>query len=156
MTNTQKNNLKVIRLWTKYCELNNSLDMLSDFKSRLFLFKKELNLTEKEITFICSALSLNNKSFDEAKKETGVDMETYYKEQEKSLEEKGYLEIKIERDEKIERTFYFFNMLDKKLKELSKERHKVVSNEIRQLQKEIEEIEKSKKEEIKEYEQTIN
>ena len=157
MTNTQKNNLKAIRLWTKYCELNNSLDMLSDFKSRLFLFKKELNLTEKEITFICSALSLNNKSFDEAKKETGVDMETYYKEQEKSLEEKGYLEIKIERDEKIERTFYFFNMLDKKLKELSKERHKVVSNEIRQLQKEIEEIEEIiKKEGCKEYEQTIN
>lgn len=157
MTNTQKNNLKVIRLWTKYCELNNSLDMLSDFKSRLFLFKKELNLTEKEITFICSALSLNNKSFDEAKKETGVDMETYYKEQEKSLEEKGYLEIKNERDEKIERTFYFFNMLDKKLKELSKERHKVVSNEIRQLQKEIEEIEEIiKKEGCKEYEQTIN
>lgn len=157
MINTQKNNLKVIRLWTKYCELNNSLDMLSDFKSRLFLFKKELNLTEKEITFICSALSLNNKSFDEAKKETGVDMETYYKEQEKSLEEKGYLEIKIERDEKIERTFYFFNMLDKKLKELSKERHKVVSNEIRQLQKEIEEIEEIiKKEGCKEYEQTIN
>ena len=157
MINTQKNNLKVIRLWTKYCELNNSLDMLSDFKSRLFLFKKELNLTEKEITFICSALSLNNKSFDEAKKETGVDMETYYKEQEKSLEEKGYLEIKNERDEKIERTFYFFNMLDKKLKELSKERHKVVSNEIRQLQKEIEEIEEIiKKEGCKEYEQTIN
>ena len=69
MINTQKNNLKVIRLWTKYCELNNALDMLSDFKSRLFLFKKELNLTEKEIAFICSALSLNNKSFDEAKKE---------------------------------------------------------------------------------------
>ena len=157
MINTQKNNLKVIRLWTKYCELNNSLDMLSDFKSRLFLFKKELNLTEKEITFICSVLSLNNKSFDEAKKETGVDTETYYKEQEKSLEEKGYLEIKIERDEKIERTFYFFNMLDKKLKELSKERHKVVSNEIRQLQKEIEEIEEIiKKEGCKEYEQTIN
>ena len=157
MTNTQKNNLKVIRLWTKYCELNNSLDMLSDFKSRLFLFKKELNLTEKEITFICSALSLNNKSFDEAKKETGVDMEPSYKEQEKSLEEKGYLEIKNERDEKIERTFYFFNMLDKKLKELSKERHKVVSNEIRQLQKEIEEIEEIiKKEGCKEYEQTIN
>ena len=154
----QNEKSKIAELWQELFSLNYKQNMLNDLSSRLWLFKKELNLNELEIEFIVKIYCYKGRSCEDVKSEQGVDMLKDYKEQEESLKQKKYLVIREEfatRDgvEGV-RIFYDFKTLLNRLNKLAKEYFEKLSIRVYELQKEIEKIEKEKLEKADDYEST--
>lgn len=154
----QNEKSKIAELWQELFSLSYKQNMLNDFASRLWLFRKELNLNELEIEFIVKIYCYKGRSCEDVKSEQGVDMLKDYKEQEKSLKQKNYLVIREEfatRDgvEGV-RIFYDFKTLLNRLNKLAKESFDKLSIRVYELQKEIEKIEKEKLEKADDYEST--
>ena len=158
MTTLKNDNSKIAELWQELFSLSYKQNMLNDFASRLFLFRKELNLNELEIEFIVKIYCYKGRSCEEVKSEQGVDMLKDYKEQEESLKQKKYLVIREEKAERdgVEgiRIFYDFKTLLNELNKLAKEYFEKLSVRVHELQKEIEKIEKEKLEKVDDYEST--
>lgn len=154
----QNEKSKIAELWQELFSLSYKQNMLNDLSSRLWLFRKELNLNELEIEFIVKIYCYKGRSCEDVKSEQGVDMLKDYKEQEESLKQKNYLIIREEiatRDgvEGI-RIFYDFKTLLNRLNKLAKEYFEKLSIRVYELQKEIEKIEKEKLEKADDYEST--
>lgn len=154
----QNEKSKIAELWQELFSLSYKQNMLNDLSSRLWLFRKELNLNELEIEFIVRIYCYKGRSCEDVKSEQGVDMLKDYKEQEKSLKQKNYLVIREEfatRDgvEGV-RIFYDFKTLLNRLNKLAKEYFEKLSIRVYELQKEIEKIEKEKLEKADDYEST--
>lgn len=154
----QNEKSKIAELWQELFSLSYKQNMLNDLSSRLWLFRKELNLNELEIEFIVKIYCYKGRSCEDVKSEQGVDMLKDYKEQEKSLKQKNYLVIREEfatRDgvEGV-RIFYDFKTLLNRLNKLAKEYFEKLSIRVYELQKEIEKIEKEKLEKADDYEST--
>lgn len=158
MTTAQNKNLEILKMWEEVFELNYKQDLFRNLESKLKLFKKELNLNDAEISFICCICNFKNKSVNEANEKTGVDIETYFIEQEESLKEKGYLKKIVEIDEVMQReyTSYDFGELEKKLKKLTKEYFQIISDRVDALENKMKELEKELKEDSDYVSNTIN
>lgn len=158
MQTVQNEKSKIAELWQELFSLSYKQNMLNDLSSRLWLFRKELNLNELEIEFIVKIYCYKGRSCEDVKQEQGVDMLKDYKEQEESLKQKNYLVIREEfatRDgvEGV-RIFYDFKTMLDKLNKLAKEYFEKLSVRVYELQKEIEKIEKEKLEKADDYEST--
>ena len=133
-----------------YGELNSPEDFLT-VPFEILEYRRELNITASEFTFICEIFHLTSKDLNEIKDKDITENRISFFRQRKSLKSKGYLKTKILNGNKKCGTIYDFTELKKIIDKLKKSKQKSVS----QLSKKKSIKEKDKVKILKENEEDV-
>ena len=109
-----------------YGKLNSPEDFLT-VPFEILEYRRELNISASEFTFICEIFHLTSKDLNEIKDKDITENRISFFRQRKSLKSKGYLKTKILNGNKKWGTIYDFTELKKIIDKLKKSKQKSVS-----------------------------